>query len=154
VVVVIGVFKLVKAALLSALGVGAFLGLPQAIVPPALRALRWIGAFSGHHAVRAAFVKLSTIDDHEMREVAAASLGYAAVFMVEGIGLLRKKRWAEWLTVIVTASFIPFEIYELVRHPGAGKIVALAVNGAVVIYLVWRRLEERGRSRVSRFRTA
>ena len=46
-------------------------------------------------------------------------------------------------TVVVTGSFIPIEIYELVKDFGVGKVVALIVNVAIVIYLAWRRLEER-----------
>jgi uncharacterized membrane protein (DUF2068 family) len=49
------------------------------------------------------------------------------------------------LTVGVTGSFIPFEVYELVRHPGAGKVAAVVVNTAILAYLVWRRLSERRR---------
>ena len=45
--------------------------------------------------------------------------------------------------VVVTGSFIPIEIYELVKDFGVGKVVALIVNVAIVIYLAWRRLEER-----------
>ncbi len=62
----------------------------------------------------------------------------AALFATEGIGLLMQKRWAEYFTSIVTASFIPLEIYEIARRPGALKIALLAVNAIIVIYLIWR----------------
>jgi len=55
--------------------------------------------------------------------------------------------------VVVTASFIPFEIWELTRRPGGGKVVALAVNAAIVVYLAWRRVRAEA-PRVSRFRPA
>ena len=64
-----------------------------------------------------------------------AYAGYAALFSVEGVGLLLRKRWAEWMTVIVTGSFIPFELIGIVRRPGPGKIVALALNIAIVVYI-------------------
>jgi uncharacterized membrane protein (DUF2068 family) len=47
--------------------------------------------------------------------------------------------WAEWLTVGVTASLIPFEIYELVSHATLGKVLALIANVAIVIYLLRHR---------------
>src|SRR5262249_47735664 len=53
-------------------------------------------------------------------------------------GLLLKKRWAEWLTVLVTASFVPFEVYEIAQRGGAAKIAALVLNVAIVAYLGWR----------------
>ena len=58
--------------------------------------------------------------------------------MVEGTGLVLRKRWAEWLTIVVTSSFVPFEAYELVHKPGVGKAVALVVNVAIVVYLIVR----------------
>ena len=144
-VALIGAFKIAKAGLLVAVGAGALLGVPDAVVGAILGVLQWIGAL-GHHAVHNAVNRALFADEHELHEVAVASLAYAAVFLVEGVGLLRRRRWAEWLTVFVTASFIPFEIYELARHPGAGKIVALALNVAIVVYLAWRRLKGRRRS--------
>jgi uncharacterized membrane protein (DUF2068 family) len=109
-------------------------------VRPALRALQWTGAMSGHHTVRHAVVKLLSLSDRTLRAFAIAGLCYAAVFAVEGVGLIRRRRWAEWLTVVVTSSFMPLEIYEMVRHPGGGKVVALVINAAIVAYLVGRRL--------------
>ena len=53
------------------------------------------------------------------------------------MGLWNEKRWAEYLTVVVTASLIPFEIYEMVHHLTPIKIGALALNAAILVYLVW-----------------
>ena len=49
-----------------------------------------------------------------------------------------EKRWAEWLTVIITASLIPIEIYEIWRQPTAARIVVLLINLAIVGYLLYR----------------
>jgi uncharacterized membrane protein (DUF2068 family) len=63
-----------------------------------------------------------------------------------GTGLFLEKRWAEYLTAIVTASFIPVEIYELVRHVRLTTIVVTAINVITVIYLVWMLIKSsRGR---------
>jgi len=48
------------------------------------------------------------------------------------------KRWAEWFSVIITSSLVPFEIYEIYRHPTVLKFVALLVNIAFVAYLIYR----------------
>ena len=58
------------------------------------------------------------------------------IFVTEGIGLFFKQRWAEYLTVGVTASFIPVEIIESIRHFGPLKLVLLAVNLLIVASLV------------------
>lgn len=70
---------------------------------------------------------------------------YTAVFFVEGIGLLLRKTWAEWMTIIVTASLIPLEVYELVYHPNFLKVAALLTNVAIVGFLVIHRRHVRQR---------
>ena len=99
-----------------------------------------MGLSPGHRTLSHLLGKLGSFDGGFARELAVASLCYAAVFLVEGIGLLKKRRWAEWLTVGVTASFIPIEIYEAVQRFSAGKIAALILNLAILIYLVWVRV--------------
>ena len=142
-VVPIGIFKLVKAALLIAVGVGALVLMPHALAEMLYRFLRWTGARSGHVVLARLTEHVFSIDRATERRLSALSFGYAAVFLVEGVGLVRRRRWAEWLTVVVTASFIPIEIYELAVRPGAAKVAALAINVAIVIYLLRLRLAER-----------
>jgi uncharacterized membrane protein (DUF2068 family) len=71
------------------------------------------------------------------------TLSYAAVFAIEGIGLWMQKRWAEWLTTIITASLIPLEVWELFFRPNFGKAAVLVANVAIVAYLVWHVLSKR-----------
>jgi len=61
---------------------------------------------------------------------------YASVFFVEGWGLWREKRWAEYLTVIVTASLVPLEVWEMARQFSGLKLLALLANLAIVAYLI------------------
>jgi uncharacterized membrane protein (DUF2068 family) len=142
VVALIGVFKLFKAALLIALGIAGLVAAPSDLAHEARHLLTWLGVSPGRHTLARFLGKLGSFDGEMAHKLAVASLCYAAVFLVEGIGLLSKQRWAEWLTVVVTASFIPIEIYEAVERFGAGKIVALVLNLVILIYLVWRRLGE------------
>jgi hypothetical protein len=67
-------------------------------------------------------------------------------------GLWLRRRWAEYLTVIVTGSFIPLEIYEIVEHFTVLRVVVLAVNVAIVIYLVLDLRRERHQPRARRRR--
>jgi uncharacterized membrane protein (DUF2068 family) len=64
------------------------------------------------------------------------TLAYAAIFAVEGVGLWLRKRWAEWLTTLVTGSLIPLELYELVVRPSWSKATVLILNLAIVWYLI------------------
>jgi len=80
--------------------------------------------------------KLGLVDDHRLKELSSFTFFYAALLLTEGIGLLRQKRWAEYLTVVATASFIPLEIYELSRHVNWVRVLVFAVNIAILAYLV------------------
>lgn len=71
--------------------------------------------------------------------LALSLLAYSALEVTEGVGLARRKRWAEYLTVVATGLLIPFELFELVRRPSLFKVGALALNVAVVGYLSYRK---------------
>jgi uncharacterized membrane protein (DUF2068 family) len=138
----IALFKLVKAVLLIAIGVGAL----------SLRHNHggvlgtWIHAlvFDPHGRLfHEAVAKISGLDTRQLADVAIGSLVYAAVFVVEGVGLMLRRGWAEVLTVIITTSFIPLEIYELVEHRSWTKIGVVVVNALIVLYLL-RRLRREG----------
>jgi uncharacterized membrane protein (DUF2068 family) len=130
----IALFKLVKAAGLIIVAVGALSPHGGWFGP-------WIHALTADpHGtyVDRLLARIGSLDPHELREIGVGSLAYAAVFVVEGIGLLLRRTWAEVLTVLVTTSFIPLEVYQLARHPSWMKICVLVVNAAVVVYLLWR----------------
>lgn len=144
----IAVFKLVKTLALIAVGVGALdvlgNGIPETVA-------HWIAAsgmsLSGPLADRI-FLTLSLLDSRKLVEISAASFTYAVLFFIEGVGLWFDRIWAEYFTVFITGSFIPFELYELFKHPSLAKAVGLGLNVAVVVYLALRILRRR-RSRAS-----
>ncbi|WP_329290514.1 DUF2127 domain-containing protein [Streptomyces sp. NBC_01455] len=67
--------------------------------------------------------------------VAALLLAYALIELVEAGGLWYAKRWAEYLTVVATAAFLPLEIYELTEHVSWLKIATLVLNILAVLYI-------------------
>jgi uncharacterized membrane protein (DUF2068 family) len=142
-VVAIGVFKLVKVVLLVTLGVAGLVAMPEQLADAAERAVVWLGASSARETLERAIGDLSSMDVSTVHRLAALSFVYAGAFLVEGLGLVRRRRWAEWLTVVVTGSFIPLELYELATHFRPGKLFAVALNVAIVVYLAWRRIRER-----------
>jgi len=91
----------------------------------------------GHRFLVLAIDRMLDIGPRQFIAIGIAACVYAAVFAVEGWGLWRGRRWAEWLTVIVTASLIPFETWELHHRFTWLKLSALIVNIAVVWYLAW-----------------
>jgi len=90
----------------------------------------------GHGFLVRVIDKLFELGPRKFIAIGVAACVYATVFLVEGWGLWREKRWAEYLTVIVTASLIPLEAWEISRHFTWLKVFALVVNVAIVLYLI------------------
>jgi uncharacterized membrane protein (DUF2068 family) len=67
----------------------------------------------------------------------ATAVAYCVVEGVEAVGLWRERRWAEYLTALATAGFLPFEVHELIKRVTVLRVGALVVNIAVLIYLLW-----------------
>ena len=80
--------------------------------------------------------KLSNVDEHRLRQLSVGTFFYSALFLLEGTGLALAKRWAEYLTIITTASLMPVELYELYVRLTWPRGVVLVVNIVVVAYLV------------------
>jgi uncharacterized membrane protein (DUF2068 family) len=77
------------------------------------------------------------LTDARLWGLAALAAAYSALRAVEGYGLWFRRRWAAWLGAASGAIYVPVEIYELWSHPTAVKAATLALNVAVVIYLLW-----------------
>jgi uncharacterized membrane protein (DUF2068 family) len=71
-----------------------------------------------------------------LRILALVLLAFAALEAAEMVGLWLNKRWAEYLTFVATTALVPFEVYELTNGVSTFKLIALAINLAVVIYLL------------------
>ncbi len=80
--------------------------------------------------------KLSNVDDRQLRQLSVGTFFYSALFLLEGTGLAMAKRWAEYLTILTTASLMPLEMYELYVRLTWPRGVVLVVNIVVVWYLV------------------
>jgi uncharacterized membrane protein (DUF2068 family) len=89
--------------------------------------------------------KLSNVDEHRLRQLSVGTFFYAALFLSEGTGLALAKRWAEYLTIVTTASLMPLEVYEIYVHLSWARVVVLVVNIAVVAYLVVELRRTKGR---------
>ena len=74
---------------------------------------------------------------HTLSLIAVGLFAYAALQIVEGIGLWMLKRWGEYVAVVATSAFIPLEVYELIERVTVLRVGALVVNLAAVAYLVW-----------------
>jgi uncharacterized membrane protein (DUF2068 family) len=71
--------------------------------------------------------------------VAIGAMFYGCLEALEGVGLLLRRRWAEYLVLIATGAFLPLELEELIHKPTVFKAGALLVNVIIVVYLIWRK---------------
>ena len=132
----IAILKLAKGLLLLTVGVGA-LHLMHKDIADALGT--WADQLHLDPDGRLVRGALLRADDLNPRRLVAISMGmffYAALLLTEGTGLMLRRRWAEYLTVIVTTSLVPLELYEIVRRITTLRVAVLAINIAVVWYLI------------------
>jgi uncharacterized membrane protein (DUF2068 family) len=142
-VLLIAIFKLFKCALLLSLGIGALTLLHKNVESALTDLLATLHVDHNNRYLHGLVVRLGLADDRKLTAIGAGSFFYAALMATEGIGLLLRKRWANYLTIIATALFIPLEIYELFKKFGLARLAILVVNIAVVGYLAYRLRAER-----------
>jgi uncharacterized membrane protein (DUF2068 family) len=133
----IALYKIVKVLLLLAVAYGELRLRDASLVA---KLLSWASArpYGLEHRMVSRLVEwFSGLSSSRVATYRILTLAYAAVFAVEGVGLWMQKRWAEWLTTIITASLIPLEAWEMLNRPTIGKLLILLGNAAIVAYLVW-----------------
>jgi uncharacterized membrane protein (DUF2068 family) len=134
----IAMFKLLKAALLIAVCIGA-LRLVHTDVTTLVE--RWVARFGlnpGGRYVGHLILEAASLTPNRIKDLAVGSFLYAALFLTEGIGLWLAKHWAVWFSTIITSSLVPLEVREIYRHTTSAKVLVLAINIAVVGFLIYR----------------
>ena len=138
VLILIGLFKLVKALALIAVGIGALRLLHKDIAETVQHWVEMLRVDPDNHYIHRMMARAFAVTPKQLKELSVGTFFYAALLGTEGVGLLMRKHWAEYFTVISTAVFIPLEVYELFKHFTAVKVGVLAINVAIVWYLIAR----------------
>jgi uncharacterized membrane protein (DUF2068 family) len=133
----IAVFKLVKALTLIALGIAAIKLLHQDTATTVARWLEVVHVDPDNHLIHGLLAQVLAIKPEELKAASVGTFLYAALLLTEGTGLILRKRWGEYLTIVATALLIPLELYEINLRVTTAKIVILAINIVIVAYLVW-----------------
>jgi uncharacterized membrane protein (DUF2068 family) len=134
----IAIFKLIKGAVLLALVCGAMSLFHKDVAAHVEDWLDQLRIDPDNRFVGAVLGKLNLIHTKELKQLSALGAGYAALFLTEGIGLLFRQYWAEWLTIIATSSLIPFEVFQLVKQFTAIRLLLLIGNIGIVLFLIYR----------------
>ncbi|MBX7054685.1 MAG: phosphoribosylanthranilate isomerase [Pyrinomonadaceae bacterium] len=139
--------KFVKAALLIAVGVKLLSLFGRDVHEWATDFIARHGIDGANRFVGSALAKLEGVGNKQIVAFSAVAFSYSGLLLTEGVGLWMQKRWAEYLTAIATALFIPLELYELYERFTWVRIGILALNGFIVWYLVTRLTDERREQR-------
>jgi len=142
---IIGAFKLIKGLLLIALALGAFTLLKSDWENALTVLTRNLRVDPGNKHFRWLMTKVVGLSP-KLPLILTGTLLYGTLFCTEGLGLIMQKRWAEYLSIIATASFLPMEVYEIIKHANVLKAVVTALNLAIVIYLILRLKKEKKKS--------
>ena len=146
---IIGLIKLGKAALVLATTYGLY----RLLKPEQLDHMYdWLYSLTDNFERRLLERALDWVDSlgtDRIHNIVIATSVYTGILLAEGIGLMLRRTWAEWLTVVASASLIPFELWHLffgVRHNKWAVLAATVLNVVIVIYLV-RVLQKARRAR-------
>ena len=91
---------------------------------------------NAHGLVAGLLTRLANVRPHSLLVLAVVASAYAVVSGFESVGLWRERRWAEYLTALSTAGFLPLELYELSERVTFVRIATMVVNLAILGYLV------------------
>jgi uncharacterized membrane protein (DUF2068 family) len=95
------------------------------------------GPAASHDILSSSLHRVLDLSRSTITVLLITSVAYCVIEGVEAVGLWRERRWAEYLTVIATVGFLPFEIHELLDRVTIVRIGALILNVAVLVYLVY-----------------
>ncbi len=103
--------------------------------------LEFLHANPHHHYVGVFIDLVSRVSDVRLWKIATAAAVYSILRFVEAYGLWYLRPWAEWLAIASGSIYIPFEIADLLRRPDGIRLLIIAINVGIVLYMVMLRLE-------------
>jgi uncharacterized membrane protein (DUF2068 family) len=133
--ILIGVLKLLKAVLFVSMGFGVIRLLHKDVADVLLQVTTALRFDPENRIVNLLLEKSALLTPHTLREISIGMFLYATLDVIEGTGLVMEKSWAEYFTLILTGSFLPWELYEIIHHVTTFKVVITVLNLAVFVYL-------------------
>jgi uncharacterized membrane protein (DUF2068 family) len=133
--VLIAAYKSLQALLFIAIGIGARHMLHRDVADELAILADHLRFNPESRFVNFVLDKASLLNDPLLRRIGAVAFSYAAVSLAEGIGLYLEKAWGEFLTLFITASFLPWEVFEVIHRNTWVRSSLLAINALVLFYL-------------------
>jgi uncharacterized membrane protein (DUF2068 family) len=133
----IGLLKLVEALFFFLVGIGVIHFIHHDLGDAAVRLAERLRIDMDGRVMTWVLDHIDDMTAHRLKQIGAATFFYAGLRVTEGVGLVLEKAWAEYMTVGVTFSFLPWEVYEICRRPDLIRVGLLITNLIVLAYLVW-----------------
>jgi uncharacterized membrane protein (DUF2068 family) len=132
----IGAYKAIHGFLLIIVATGLFASVNLDLQTLLEHWVRILHLDADNRHIAALLHKAGLVDERQLKHFGGFVFAYGLVFVTEGIGLIFKQRWAEYLTLVVTLSFIPLELYEIIKHFTDFRLALVLINLAIAAYLV------------------
>lgn len=147
--ILIAIFKLAQATLFILIGVGALRLLHKDVGDLLQNLVDHLRFNPESQLVIFVLHKALLVDDHLLRQISAVVFIYAGLGLIEGIGLYMEKTWAEYMTLFITTSFLPWEVFEVIRKTTLIRGGLLVINTLVFFYLIKMVVDRAKRPKVS-----
>jgi uncharacterized membrane protein (DUF2068 family) len=134
----IALFKLTKGVLLLIVGFGVHRLLHRDVAETVAHWVDILRVDPDNRYIHRLLAHILAVTPAQLRAASVGTFIYAGLLLTEGFGLLLRKRWAEYFTIITTAGLIPLEVYEIVHRVTISKIAIFVINVAIVAYLIAR----------------
>ena len=141
----IAAFEGAKGAIVLLAGLGLLSLLHRDLQDMAARVIEHLHLNPASHYPQIFIDAAGRMSDTRLVLTALGAATYSTVRLVEAYGLWFARRWAEWFAAAAGAIYIPFEIYEVVRKGGVGPVAALAINIAIVGFMLYALFKKKSR---------
>jgi uncharacterized membrane protein (DUF2068 family) len=129
--------KIAKGIALACLTLGVFDLIHKDLTAIAERFVQILRISPENKYVELALEKLGVVEPATLIRLGMLSALYASIQLIEGLGLWFGAAWAEYMVVVSTGIFVPEECIGIFHHPTWLRLVILAVNALILVYVVW-----------------
>src|SRR5438093_7279881 len=129
-------FKVAKGVLLLLVGLGLLKLVHAEIATLFSQLLEALRLNADSRILHSLVLTVDALRPESVLVMSLVSVAYAALLLIEGVGLWLEFSWAAYLTVVSTSLFVPFEVYEIVKRVSTLRVVVLLVNLLIILYLI------------------
>jgi uncharacterized membrane protein (DUF2068 family) len=131
----VAVLEATKGVLVILVGFGLLALIHRNVQAVAEELVRAVHLNPASHFPRVFLDAMASVNDTKLWLMAASATAYAAVRFVEAWGLWHQQLWAVWFGILTGCLYLPVEIYELSLSRSPFKILMLALNVLIVLWL-------------------